>query len=83
MPFQMTRMDLDSIMLSEMSQTEKAKYQMIPLIYGTLKNEQTKSRIGTTNTKNKLRGGGGGLGKMGKGEKELQASSYGMSKSWG
>ena len=29
------------------------------------------------------RGGGGGMGKMGEGEREAQASSYGMNKSWG
>ena len=26
---------------------------------------------------------GGGMGKMGEGEREAQASSYGMNKSWG
>ena len=38
MPFAATRMDLKIIILSEVSQTEKDKYPMIPLICGVLKN---------------------------------------------
>ena len=34
MPFAGTRMDLEIIILSEVSQTEKDKYHMIPLICG-------------------------------------------------
>ena len=34
MPFAATCMDLELIILSEVSQTEKDKYQMIPLICG-------------------------------------------------
>ena len=34
MPFVATWMDLESIILSEVSQTEKDKYHMISLIYG-------------------------------------------------
>ena len=34
MPFAATRMDLEIIMLSEVSQTEKDKYHMISLICG-------------------------------------------------
>ena len=38
-PFAATWMDLDIIILSELSQTEKGKYHMISLICGILKNE--------------------------------------------
>ena len=34
MPFAATWMDLEIIILSEVSQKEKDKYHMIPLIYG-------------------------------------------------
>ena len=33
MPFAATRMDLEIVILSEVSQTEKDKYRMISLIY--------------------------------------------------
>ena len=36
--FAATWMDLEIILLSEVSQTEKVKYRMISLIYGILKN---------------------------------------------
>ena len=39
MPFAATWMDLEIIILSELSQTEKGKYHMISLICGILKNE--------------------------------------------
>ena len=47
-------------------------------------NKHTKSRIRTINMKNKLMVARtvGGLGTMGKGEKEILASNYGMNKSW-
>ena len=35
LPFATTCIDLEGIMLSEMSQTEKDKYHMISLIYST------------------------------------------------
>ena len=35
MPFVATRMDLEIIILSEVSQKEKGKYYMKPLAYGT------------------------------------------------
>ena len=38
MPSAATCMDREMIMLSEISQTEKDKYHMIPLICGILKN---------------------------------------------
>ena len=34
MPFATIWVDLESIMLSEISQTEKDQYSMLPLIYG-------------------------------------------------
>ena len=48
-------------------------------------NKQTKGRIRTINTENKLivsrKQGVGGIRKMGEGEWEIQASSYGINKS--
>ena len=35
MSFATTRMDLESVILSEVSQTKKEKYHMISLIYGS------------------------------------------------
>ena len=39
MPFAATWLDLEIITLSEVSQTEKDKYHMIPLICGSKKND--------------------------------------------
>ena len=39
MPFAATWLDLDIIILSEVSQTEKEKYHMISLLWGILKND--------------------------------------------
>ena len=39
MPFTATRMDLEIIILSELSETEKNKYHIISLICGILKND--------------------------------------------
>ena len=57
LPFATTCMELEGIMLSEISQLEKDKYQMISLICGVLKQkeklkEQNSSRI--TEPKNGL-----------------------------
>ena len=41
MPFIATWMDLEIIILSEISQAEKDKYQMISPIYGIFKNDTT------------------------------------------
>ena len=51
--FQTTWMDLESIMLSEISQKEKDKYNIISLIHRTYKTKQT-NRNRLTNTENKL-----------------------------
>ena len=39
MPFEATSMDLEIIILSEVSQREEDKYHMISLTYGILKND--------------------------------------------
>ena len=46
LPFATTQIDLDSIMLKEISQKEKGNYYMISLILGTLKTHtQTEIRL--------------------------------------
>ena len=47
MSFAATQMDLEIIMLSEVSQTEKNKYHMVSLIYETLKNYKMNLFINT------------------------------------
>ena len=42
LPFEATQMDLEGIMLSEISQREKGKYYMIPLIGGSKKIQQAR-----------------------------------------
>ena len=49
MPFAATWMDLEMIILSEVSQTEKDKYHMISLICGIFKND-TNELIDKTET---------------------------------
>jgi len=44
-PFEATGMDLEGIMLSEISHTEKNKYHMIPLISGICKGKQNKNKL--------------------------------------
>ena len=41
MPVAATWMDLETVILNEVTQTEKDKYHMILLIYGILKIQQT------------------------------------------
>ena len=41
LPFSMAWMELESIMLSGISQSEKEKYHMISLIYGIKETKQT------------------------------------------
>ena len=43
MPFAATWMDLETIILSEVNQTEKDKYCMISLIHGILKKTKQKT----------------------------------------
>ena len=45
LPFVVTWMDLEGIMLSEISQTEKDKYYMISNIHGILKIQKTSEYI--------------------------------------
>ena len=52
MPLAATGMDLEIIILSEVSQTEKDKYHMISLICGVLKND-TNELICETETDSK------------------------------
>ena len=49
LPFATTQMDLEGIMLSEVSQTEKDKYPMISLICGIYKNKTKNKLIDTEN----------------------------------
>ena len=76
LPFTATWMDLEGIMLSEISQTKKEKYHMISLICGISKtikiNEQTKpNKNKHVDTENRVvakgRRGGREEGKRGKG----------------
>ena len=87
LPFVTAWIGLEGIRLGAISQTEKAKYHMISLMWNVKNktNEQTKSRIIPVNTEDKFmvaRRKGQRIGKMNKGEWEIQASSYGMNKSW-
>ena len=49
MPFAATRMDLEIIILSETSETEKDKYRMISLICGIVKKNDTNELIKNRN----------------------------------
>lgn len=78
--------------LSAGSQTEKDEYHTIAVICEkskkqtnkqTNKQKQNQSYEHREQTEGSQRGRGGGLGKVGGGEWEVQASSGGMSKSWG
>ena len=71
MPFAATWMDLDIIILSEASQTEKDKYHMISFICGILKNDTNeliyKTEIDSQIQKTNLwlpKGKGGGEGQI-------------------
>ena len=76
MPFAATWMDLEIAILSEVSQTEKDKYCMLSLIYGTKKIQQTSeynkketdSQIQRTNQWLPVGRGNGRSGKIGVGE---------------
>ena len=50
MPFAATRMDLEIVILSEVSQTEKDPYRMTSLIFRTTKNNDTNELIYKTET---------------------------------
>ena len=47
MPFAATQMDLEIIILSEVSQTEKDKYHTIPLMRGTKKKKMIQTNLFT------------------------------------
>ena len=83
-------MDLEGIMLSEISETEKDKYCMISLICIIQKqNKKKKKNLSSfIDTESRLvvarsGGRGEGLGKMGEGGQKVQTSSYTVNKSWG
>ena len=54
MPFAVTQMDLETVMLNEVSQTEKDKHLMILLIYGIFKKNDTNERIYKTETESQM-----------------------------
>ena len=72
MPFEATWMDMEIIILNEVSQTEKDKYRMISLICGILK-KKTNELIYKTETDSQTqktnlwlpKGKGGGKDKLG------------------
>ena len=68
MPFAATCMDLEIVILSEISQTDKDKYHMILLICGIFKNDRNvliyKTEIDSQTQKTNLwlpKGSGGGI----------------------
>ena len=74
-------MDLEGIMLSEVSQTEKDKYCMLPLTCGILKNKNNKKKTKYTETENRLVvawGRSRGVGKMGKSGQKVPTSNCKM-----
>ena len=79
MLFARTWIELEGIMLSEISRTEKDKYRIILLICGIEKTTQ-QNRNGLPDKENKLvvaRGEvGGEMDKIGKGIKRYKTSSY-------
>ena len=74
-------------MLSEMYQTKKGKYRMVSIICGILTNKQINKIQKQTHKYRELvvarEEGVGKLVKMTEGWREMQASSFGMSKSRG
>ena len=70
-----TRMDLEDIMLNEISQSEKDKYCMISLTYGIQKQNKTSS-WNTEYIFVNARGGGWWVCTMGEGSQKVQSSNY-------
>ena len=83
LPLGITWMDLEGIILSEISRTEK--HHRILLTSEILKTKQTNEQNWTYEYKEQitdyLRGEGFGVGKIGEGDQEIQTSSYKISKS--
>ena len=80
-------MDLESIMLRETSQTERAKYHMISYVESKKQMKKTiRSKIRPPHTENKWmvarRKKGDGMGRTGEGKREIQVSSIGKNTSW-
>ena len=92
LPFVTTWIDLESITLSEASQTEKDKYDIISLLCGIEKtyqptNQPTNKNQKQTHEYRELVGakgeGAGGMGETGDGDEEAQTSACKISKSQG
>ena len=84
MPFGARQMDLEAIMLSEISQTEKDQYHDYLTYMWNLKqnktkqmNTQNKNRLTDSESKQVVARGevGGALGEIGEGDSEVQTSS--------
>ena len=83
--FETVWIDLESIMPSEISQTEKDKYHVIPFINASKKlisKRQSQKYKYKEETDGCQKEGAWGVRQMSEGEREIQTSSYGMSKSW-
>ena len=79
LPFSTTRMDLESILLSEISQTEKDKNCMIHLYVKSKKRRQSKKKKNQT-CRTSLPEGRGEGGGIGEGGQKVQTSSYKINK---
>ena len=75
LPFFITRMGLESTMLSEISQTEKDRDHMISCMYRTLKKRKQNELIDTESRLVITRGGELGMVKMDGGGQKVQTSS--------
>ena len=67
LPFATTWIELEGIMLSEISQTEKDKYHMILPIHGILKKKKKQTNATTQTQTSDYKGKEVGKGKMGDG----------------
>ena len=82
MPLVTPWMDLEGIMLNEINKTEKGKYCMTSLIYGSENKQNTNSLIQRTDWW-LLEVRGQRVGEIDKGGQMVQTSSYKINKLWG